>query len=396
MRIFFLLVVCFLFTHSAYAAFNPKFYKNMTYSEAKKEFTLFMKSNPSNDEILKVYKKMVRSSEFGNRGLNNVYKNFEGGFKIDPNTPGLNKLFLMMFSSNSAQRKGYRRELLTFQHLSNDHRFGEFKIGERLDRKWGSTDADISFTHNKTGARVRIEVKDYSISSQKTNISNLKAQIDKMSIESKKYGTRQVWMNHNEVLPELREYAESNGIKVYENVKTGSKSGGLNIADVRDMLDDDLNNRGAGLPLKQSGKFKFPSKLISIKNRVPRSIFSPKLFGRLAGGGYAVYQSAIIANSAYQLASGRVTKTVFVSRSIQGTAGLVGSIGGAEIGAVMGSVVPVAGTAIGGVIGAIVGGAIGHYAGSALSDSYLNNISNAQSEALGEFIYAQYGIKDGN
>lgn len=393
---------------SAFADYSPTFYKGMTYEAAKKEYFLFMAGNSSNEQKLAVIRNMVKASKVGERGLNKIHKNFDGDYKINVNTPGVDKLILMMFSGSTAQRKGYQRELLVFQHLSNDERFSDFKIGDKLNRKWGKTDADISFKHIQTGKNIRIEVKDYITSSQKTNISNLKRQIDKMSKEKRYYKTTQVWMNHHEVLPELKAYAESKGIMVIDNVKTGLKSKGLNIKQAADIIHQRLTDDTTSSINRSGSQTSF---LITNKNLIkPSSIrlsaikmpsFSLGTFARFAGGdassAYSVFR---FSRYATEYASGSITRRAMISSAISygsdAAGGVAGCGAGALAGGAVGSVVPVVGTAIGailgGIAGSLIGSSAGDYAGSICVDQYHKHLSDIQDEKLGKFIYAYYGV----
>jgi hypothetical protein len=105
-----------------------------------------------------------------------------------------------------------------------------------LKRSWGNTDADISFHHKSTGLFGRIEVKDYSVNSQVTNLKKLKIQINKMSMEEKYSGQPQFWMNRREILPELHQYASDKGVFIQGKVSTGQSLKG-NIITSRDALD---------------------------------------------------------------------------------------------------------------------------------------------------------------
>lgn len=397
---------------SAFADYNPTFYKGITYGAAKNEYSLFMAGKPSDAQKLAVIRNMVKASEVGERGLNYIYKNFDGKYKINVNTPGLDKLVFMMFSGSPAQRKGYRRELLVFQHLSNDERFSDFKIGEKLNRKWGKTDKDISFNHSQTGKDIRIEVKDYSMSSQKTNIANLKRQIDKMSKEKRYYKTTQVWMNHHEVLPELKAYAESKGIMVIGNVKTGLTSKGMNINEAANLIHQRLTD-DATSSINRFGSQ--TSSLIGNQNLIKSSSirlsatklpsFSLGTVGRFAGGAASSAYSLIrFSQTAAGFASGSITRRAMISGGISNVSVAIGGYAGAEAGAAVGgavgSVVPVVGTAIGAVIGGLGGSLIGVFAGSHAGelgvDQYQNHLSDIQDEKLGKFIYAYYGVNQVN
>ncbi|MBK9616626.1 MAG: hypothetical protein IPO35_14375 [Uliginosibacterium sp.] len=192
-----------------------------SFKEAKTWHEQFMQGAPTKAQRLEAMRTLVTSSPVGARGLRQIYQNFEGRYSIDPTIPGLEKSVLMQRSASKQQAKGYRREVLYAVAYHNDPRFSVVEMNRPLKRPWGNTDADLVIQHHPTGLYGRIEVKDYSLNSQRTNLQKLKAQIDKMSLEGKKTGQLQLWMNARPVIPEIYKFAESRGVYVSENVKTG-------------------------------------------------------------------------------------------------------------------------------------------------------------------------------
>lgn len=192
-----------------------------TYKEAKTWHEEFMRGAPTKAQRLDAMRRLIKSSPVGSRGLNQIYHNFDGRNSIDPTIPGVEKSVLMQLSASKQQAKGYRRELLYAVAYANDPRFTLVEMNRPLRRPWGNTDADIVIQHRATGLPGRVEVKDYSINSQRTNFAKLAKQIDKMSLEGKKTGQPQFWMNARPVIPDIQNYGERSGVYVSGNIKTG-------------------------------------------------------------------------------------------------------------------------------------------------------------------------------
>ena len=177
-----------------------------TYKEAKTWHEEFMRGAPTKAQRLDAMRRLIKSSPVGSRGLNQIYHNFDGRNSIDPTIPGVEKSVLMQLSASKQQAKGYRRELLYAVAYANDPRFTLVEMNRPLRRPWGNTDADIVIQHRATGLPGRVEVKDYSINSQRTNFAKLAKQIDKMSLEGKKTGQPQFWINARPVIPDIQNY----------------------------------------------------------------------------------------------------------------------------------------------------------------------------------------------
>jgi hypothetical protein len=192
-----------------------------------------MQGNPTKAERLAAIRSLVLASPVRARGLEQIYHNFDGRYAIDPTIPGVEKSILTQLSSSKQQAKGYRREVLYAVAYYNDPRFSLIEMNRPLRRAWGNTDADLVIQHRQTGQSGRIEVKDYSVNSQRTNLQKLKGQIDKMSLEGRKTGQLQFWMNARPVIPQIYQYAEKAGVRISGNVKTGKTvaPGSISIAE---------------------------------------------------------------------------------------------------------------------------------------------------------------------
>jgi hypothetical protein len=193
----------------------------VSYKDAKTWHEQFMQGGPTKAERLDAMRSLVLASPVRARGLEQIYRNFDGLYSIDPTIPGVEKSVLMQLSSSKQQAKGYRREVLYAVAYHNDPRFSLVEMNRPLRRTWGNTDADLVIRHHQSGQSGRIEVKDYSVNSQRTHLSKLKVQIDKMSLEGRKTGQLQFWMNARPVIPAVYQYGEKSGVLVSGNVKTG-------------------------------------------------------------------------------------------------------------------------------------------------------------------------------
>ena len=136
----------------------------------------------------------------------------------------------MQLSASTSQAKGYRRELLYASAFDNDPRYTLEAMNRQLRRTWGNTDADIVIHHRPSGLYGRVEVKDYSLNSQTTNLKDLKTQIDKMAREGQRTRQLQFWINRREVLPEVQQYAKSRGVTALGNVSTGRNAFGRTVS----------------------------------------------------------------------------------------------------------------------------------------------------------------------
>lgn len=165
----------------------------------------------------------IRSTRYGNRGLNSVFKNFNPGHNIDWNIPGVKKNFDLIGSINPGQIKGAVRTQLYATTIYNTPGLQLLAIGEPV-RDVASrriiTDKDILFRDLVTGRRYRMEVKDVSLGTQRTNMANYKRQILLMSQEARRTGEKQIWVNRREVAPEIAAYAKRLGVDTHGNVTT--------------------------------------------------------------------------------------------------------------------------------------------------------------------------------
>lgn len=221
----------------------PAPYMGMSYQEARTWHEQFLRGEPTKAERLEAMRSLIKASRFGERGLERIYKNFEGKYAIDPRIPGVEKTALLQMSGSTSQTKGYRRELLYATAFHNDPRFGL----EAMNRPLGNTDADLVARHKSSGLYGRVEVKDYVLSSQTTNTEKLKTQIDKMAAEGRATGRPQFWVNRHGVSPVISDYAARRGVTTIGNVKSGSKQPGtISSREATDIVSSEFDRASKG------------------------------------------------------------------------------------------------------------------------------------------------------
>ncbi len=212
------------------------------YSQIRAWHLQALSGNPSRSQRLDLMRGVIRAGPLGQRGLDQVFKNFEGAHSIDPTIPGVEKAARLSASSNSNVAKGYRRALLYAVQAHNDRRFHLVAMEQMEYGRGGSilTDKDIVLKHSPSGLSVRIEVKEVTPAAQRANVAKYKVQIDKMAAAGKRTGQMQVYTNRNEVIPELRQYAERRGVIVFERVsagRAGERPGNMRMQDVLSKVD---------------------------------------------------------------------------------------------------------------------------------------------------------------
>ena len=179
----------------------------------------------------------VRQSRYGERGLRQIFRNFEGSYSLDPTIPGVEKNIRFLGSLSKSQAKGAVRTLLYGTAAHNDPRFRLIGMDRPIIAEYGKTDMDLVLEHRATGEQIRIEVKDVKPASQRADMGRLKEQVTKMAADKRITGRQQAWVNRQETLPEIKEFARENGIPVYENIKQNQ---------FRTVLDD-LDQRAGGI-----------------------------------------------------------------------------------------------------------------------------------------------------
>lgn len=419
--------------------------KDMTYREVKTWHEQFLRGEPVPADRSEAMRSIVRTSQFGERGLTRIYGNFEGTRSINPLIRGVEQTVLLQRSASNSQAKGYRRELLYAIEFYNDPRFSLEEMNRALKRPWGDTDADIVIRQKSTGLYARIEVKDVSLASQATSLSKLKEQVDKMALEARRTGQVQFWMNRREVLPEFHAYASERGIRVLSNVRTGRSSIGeaMPSQEAMDTVANDMARASQRRAIAGSTGLAYGAWMLvesapvaldafqTVLNSETRTAQAWRRLGEqgaytMAGGGMTLpggallwsrYTSEGVQGQLFYLsrmggiasfAALGLGEAFLISRHVYGdvssrefwtTQSILGS---ALVGGTAGSWV---GGAIGGLwanpltvnLGAVLGGAAGTWAGQEIgtrgADYYYDWKFAELDEAFGKFVYAHYGIK---
>lgn len=437
-------LIALTLAHTAWADGISSLNKTMAYQEVKTWHEQLLRGEPTNAQRLDAMRSIVSTSRLGERGLNRIFRNFEGNYSIDPRIAGVEKSVLLQRSSSQSQAKGYRRELLYASAFHNDPRFGLEAMNRVLKRSWGNTDADLVIRH-KTGLYGRIEVKDYSLNSQITNLKDLKIQIDKMAKEGRSTGQPQFWINRREVLPEIRQYASGNGINVLGNVSTGRTSINntmsakealdqvdqqfIKTARTRATLGGGLSGYGTGI-LMYSAPAAWDDLQIALNSGTSSTQawlrFGENGSSTLAGGGMLLSGGSLMASryaseglQAKLYSLGRtggiyspiihgLSEVFLVSRYVNGdvssrefwttqwvlgsslTGGTVGGLGGGFLGSI--TPIPVA-TEFGATVGSFGGTWAGEKVGQLTASKYYESKFGKLDQEFGKFVYSRYGVK---
>lgn len=184
----------------------------------------FLASGPNRRARVMALRQIVATGRLGSDGLHRIFNNFEGRMSVDPSIPGLERTARLLASPNPSQVKGHTQELLYAIALHHDHRNQLVAMGRPMHRPWGRTDADILLRNHRTGLHGRIEIKDYSLKSQRRNHDRLTVQMDKMAREAQVTGQPQFWINRRSMSPALMAYAKRSGIQAFDNVATGRRA----------------------------------------------------------------------------------------------------------------------------------------------------------------------------
>ena len=174
--------------------------------------------------------------KYGEQGVERMF-----GYDLQNfNISGIEKTIRLAASDNPNQAKGYKRNLL---YATKFKEGGEFKVLERgldknINTRFGKTDIDQHLEHLKTGIKVAVEVKENKLANQ--NINEYKAKILKLADYSKETGEPAVLLSYYELKPEIKDFAEKNGVLTYDNVVTGKlngqKPGNVRFQDMQDDL----------------------------------------------------------------------------------------------------------------------------------------------------------------
>lgn len=415
---------------------------SLDYAGVKTAHQQFLGERPSRQARLEALRQIVRASPYGQRGLQNIFKNFEGSHAIDPRIHGVEQSVRLLASASPQQRKGYARELTYAAGIHNDPAFKLQAMNQKLVRPWGNTDADIVTTHRATGQRVRIEVKDVSIESQQRNLAKLKVQIDKMAAERLLTGEFQYFVNRRDVLPALRDYALRRGVLVEGRVKAGENSKGLDLTQfMRQVHLSSLEiDRGrqftaaAGLvfgPMliadglagfgelweadRAEGPWSASERWLALQRTldvaggagitVYGSTYAVSRFagtphqgvafrtGRIAGLGGVVLIGASQGVAAYRYARGDLTGREFWTAQGVNAGAFAIARAGSWLGGLGGSAFGPGGTAVGVMVGSAGGALAGAPVASIIADWIYIWTQQEYDLLFGEKLYAKYGVR---
>jgi len=189
----------------------------------------------------------VLESRYGQRGLNNLFKGFEGKNYLEPEIPGVTKNLIALSSLSQQQAKGAVRTLLYATKAYQDPRFQLVGVDQPVNAPYGRTDKDLVLRHRQTGQRVRVEVKDVKTEAQRADLERIKGQIDKMAAEYKRTGELQAWANRQETIPAIKEYAQQKGVPVYEKTKQAEFTKVLDDLDRKSIVETRVKLAGGAL-----------------------------------------------------------------------------------------------------------------------------------------------------
>lgn len=443
-------IIAILITSSqiSYAMDAPRLREGMSYQQVSSWHEQFLEGEPSRHEMRAAYRDIIRFSPIGERGLNNVYKNFSAN-SLDPTIPGVDRTILMQMSASPQQRKGYRREWLYADSIFRDGRFEVVALDQPISTEFGRTDKDLVLRHRQSGAAVRIEVKDVSVESQIRNADKLKRQIDNMGREYKITGERQIWLNRRPVSANLSAHAASRGVVSMGNVRTGidSRSNQMAMRSALDLIDKDIQTStiassqrrasvsflsnaqlGAGAGLLYSA---LPEAVVEARRLAENSVngtsswsalgqhsalalaggsmmlsgganigklyVGSNLTNSLAGLGYFGGLSAagfLLASEGFNIAryrSGEISPREFWTQKWMLGSTVVGATLGSWLGSTV-SIFTIGDPTSGGTIGSIVGALAGTVIGETTSNLYYDRNFQELDREFGNAIYARYGL----
>jgi hypothetical protein len=427
--------------------------RGMAHKEVKTWHEQFLAGRPTKAERLEALREIVRISPYGERGLERLFRNFDGKYTIDPRIPGVEDSVLKLTSASRPQAKGYAREVLYAIDIHNDPRFTLVEMNRNIRRPWGKTDADIIFRDVQRGLYVRVEVKDMSLASQVSDMKRIKGQIDKMALESRRTGQPQVWVNRREIHPEIRRYAHRKGISVFENVSTGK--GGENRTMTSKDFRDEIDRQAKGIQRARAiqGGIQVgyglwilldaaPAAWVDLQTVLDSTTRTGEALRRLgehgsltiAGGAMVVSGTAHLASQCVEIMTlqenlyriGRVGDVVSLVALVSGEGfmiyryrsgdissrefwtsqwvlggsamgGFIGSWTGGFLGGLAGGVLTegtgtLVGTSVGSGVGGVAGSWIGRKVTSSFVDAYYDWRFAEMDRQFADFVYDRYGV----
>jgi hypothetical protein len=176
----------------------------------------------------------ILKAKYGEQGVERMF----GTDLQNLNISGIEKTIRLAASDNQNQAKGYKRNLI---YATKFKEGGEFKVrglDKNINTRIGNTDIDEPLEHLKTGIKVAVEVKEEKLANQK--VDKYKTKILKLADYSKETGEPAVLLSYYELKPEIKDFAEKNGVLPYDKVVTGKlngqKPGNVRFQDMQDDL----------------------------------------------------------------------------------------------------------------------------------------------------------------
>jgi hypothetical protein len=394
---------------------------------------------PTKADQLEAMRQWVRESRYGQQGLDRIFKNFEGQYSLDLEIPGVEKNLRFLNSPSPQQAKGARRNLLYTTKAYNDPRFEVLGTDTPVRTDIGKTDIDLHVRHVETGIDCWVEIKDVSPDSQRADLDRIETQLEKIASECQKTGIRPAWVNRQETIPEIKEYALQRGIAVRDGVTqeqfglvlddldsdcqsapsrdwalrswafgTVDLAAGFYLTlesapavwhDVRQLeinpasvnswlrLGQHSSFSATGVSMTLAGAGQFASRL----GGSAAWVGSLGEIGEWAGPGglglYVVGSGFEEASTAWGWRQGTISRRQFVTTSTSVGTGL----GFAAAGIIIGTCIePGGGTVAGAAIGAFVGwpASMGT---TYLVDRHFDNLDSAQQKKFDQFVYQYYG-----
>lgn len=426
------------------------------YPGIRTQFNQSLSQSLTDEQTLDLYRQTVaqgRSS--GGPMLMRMFRNFHPeSFNLPPTTPGLSTTVRLLASDNRNVVIGNARTLRYAMSIQGDGRLKVVGLNRPRVSSIGKTDADIVFRHQPTGLQVRMEVKNATPASQRASLGKLQSQILKMAHDARLTGEMQVWANRQNVLPELRAFAERHGVRVEERLRTGStnlRPDDRSFQDFATSLDKDLRVQArltamAGSVKAGAGIYMAYQAIRQLENDVAAfdgtqgdllrfgehgsTLLAGGSFG-MAGAAQLARQIPGLANSARlvslkkwggrlgvagtvlaegfllsQYMSGDLTERQFWHGQASLGGGLaggaaggfvgfkVGAVTGGAIGSFFGPKGTVIGAGIGGTIGALGGGFGGGYAGAHFASGGVETLFRLrdaeQQERYSQFLLLHY------
>jgi len=424
MKKYLLLLIVFCFPLYANYALELKLPQYASYQDVK-DFTTSLEWNlKSPRQKIQGFREIINRSIYGNRGLNNICKNFRGKGYINPNIPGIVKNLRFIASSSKSQAKGAMRTHIYATEIYHNPEFKLLEVDKLVYDKKGKilTDKDLFFEHKSTGQRFQIEVKEVKPSSQRADIKRLKSQIDKMAKDMKRTGELKVLVNRKKTIPEIKNYAKQKGVLFYENVKTGKKAKiDFNKNILKDLakkakklnkIKNGIGTGTAGIGLLVLGvsshniyqelqKENWNSLIIGENTgwavlgagmttagigQLAKSSLTMTI-GRGAGGvGFVIAEGFIVA----QYANDNITTRDFYTNQSGLICALAGAKGGVLIGGSIGGWFGGVGAPVGGVLGGVGGGIIGYFIGTKSANYVYGLLDQQEREIVFTHIYNYY------